>query len=73
MQFWLMITIVLRWHQAISWKLGHRHARQGRPYSLPWWGNEAHYALAYTYAKFIGAYSDRALQRSFEQEIQSAL
>jgi hypothetical protein len=73
MQFWHMIAIVLRWHQAMSWKLGHRHACQGRPYNLPWWGNEAHYALAYTYAKFIDAHSGQALQRPFEQEIPSAL
>jgi hypothetical protein len=48
-----MIAIVLRWHQATSWKLGRRHGAQGKPYNRPWWANEANYALAYTYAKLI--------------------
>jgi hypothetical protein len=48
-----MISIVLHWHRAISWKLGRSHGKQGRPYNRPWWVNEAHYALAYTHAKLI--------------------
>ncbi len=48
-----MISIILKWHLAMSWKLGHCHGTDGRPYNRPWWVNEAHYALAYTYAKFV--------------------
>jgi hypothetical protein len=46
-----MIAILLKWHQTISWTLGHGHGTEGRPYCRPWWVNEALYALAYTYAK----------------------
>lgn len=48
-----MIAIILKWHQTISWKLGHSHGTEGRPYNRPWWVNEAHYAIAYTYAKQV--------------------
>jgi len=48
-----MIGKILKWHQTISWKLGYRHGIRGRPYSRPWWVNEAHYALAYTYARHL--------------------
>jgi hypothetical protein len=48
-----MIAIVLRCHRAISWKLGRSHGTRRRPYSRPWWADEGHYALAYTYAKLI--------------------
>jgi len=48
-----MIVIVLHWHRTISWTLGREHGIQGRPYNRPWWGSEAHYALAYTHAKLI--------------------
>jgi hypothetical protein len=50
-----MIVILLRWHKAISWKLGEGDAAEGRPYRCPWWVNEAHYALAYTRGKLIEA------------------
>lgn len=48
-----MIAVVLHWHRAISWTLGHEHGKQGRPYTRPWWVNEAYYALAYTHTKLI--------------------
>jgi hypothetical protein len=48
-----MIAIIPKWHQAISWKLGYGHGTEERPYSHPWWVNEALYALAYTYAMYV--------------------
>jgi hypothetical protein len=53
MWFYSMIAILLRWHKAISWKLGQSDANRGRPYNRPWWVNEAYYALAYTHARLI--------------------
>jgi hypothetical protein len=69
-----MIAIVLHWHRAISWKLGHSHGTRGRTYSRPWWINEAFYALAYTHAKLIEIPPARAASfKLIDQEIKNAL
>lgn len=70
-----MIAIMLKWHQAISWKLGHSHGTKGRPYNRPWWVNETHYALAYTYAKLveISPVGEAASLRLIDQEFKNAL
>jgi hypothetical protein len=66
-----MFVVVLRWHKAISWKLGESDAVEGRPYRRPWWTNEAHYALAYSYAKLSGAHS--ANQALHADELRAGL
>lgn len=69
-----MIAIVLRWHQATSWKLGHSHGAQRKPYDRPWWADEAYYALAYTYAKLIETPPAReASARLREQDMETSL
>jgi len=50
----MIVIALLRWHKALSWKLGQGHATSGRPCSSPWWINEAWYVLAYTYANLEG-------------------
>ena len=69
-----MISILLHWHRAISWKLGRSHGKLGRPYNRPWWVNEAHYALAYTHAKLIEIRPPaEASLMLINQEVESAL
>jgi hypothetical protein len=69
-----MIAIILRWHRAISWKLGRIDGQRGRPYNRPWWVNEAHYALAYTQAKLIEIRpSTEASLTLIDHELKNAL
>jgi hypothetical protein len=49
-----MIERIKDWRQAVSWKLGHGHAKKGRSYSCPWWVDEFVYALAFLQGKGVG-------------------
>jgi hypothetical protein len=40
-------------HQNLSWKLGYRRGKNGRPWSEPWWVDRQIYALAYMQGKGV--------------------
>jgi len=43
----LKLVVARDAYQNLSWKLGFRHGKEGRPYSRPWWADRLVYALAY--------------------------
>jgi hypothetical protein len=35
------------WRETLSWRVGLRRAKAGRPYACPWWADEHSYGIAY--------------------------
>jgi hypothetical protein len=48
-----MRELMRDWHQTLSWKLGHGHAKAGRPHAPPWWVDKVSYAIAYMQGKGV--------------------
>jgi hypothetical protein len=48
-----MLARIRDWHQNLSWNVGYRRGKEGRPFSCPWWAGREICALAYLQGKGV--------------------